>query len=75
MKRLFDESLSPKLVSLLSDLFPNSESALRNGLSGCGDLNILQYASDGGYVLVSTDSDFGQLLDRVQDPKVVILRS
>jgi len=33
MKLLFDESLSPRLVSLLRDLFPESESALRNGLA------------------------------------------
>ena len=33
MKLLFDESLSPRLVPLLSDLFPGSESALRNGLA------------------------------------------
>jgi len=33
MKLPFDESLSPKLVSLLGDLFPESESALQNGLA------------------------------------------
>ena len=32
MKLLFDESPSPRLVPLLSDLFPESESALRNVL-------------------------------------------
>ena len=32
MKLLFDENLSPKLVPLLRDLFPESESALQNGL-------------------------------------------
>jgi predicted nuclease of predicted toxin-antitoxin system len=37
MKLLFDESLSPKLVHLLHDLFPQSESALRNGLARTGD--------------------------------------
>jgi predicted nuclease of predicted toxin-antitoxin system len=34
MKLLFDESLSPRLVELLRDLFPESESAPRNGLAG-----------------------------------------
>jgi hypothetical protein len=33
MKLLFDESLSPRLVELLRDLFPASESAFRNGLA------------------------------------------
>lgn len=41
MKLLFDESLSPRLVELLRDLFPDSESALRNELAGRGDLKIL----------------------------------
>jgi predicted nuclease of predicted toxin-antitoxin system len=75
MKLLFDESLSPRLVELLSDLFPASESALRNGLARAGDLTILKYATAGGYVLVSTDSDFASLVGRFSNAKVVILRS
>src|SRR5580704_13619434 len=75
MKLLFDESLSPKLVYLLRDLFPESESALRNGLSGSGDSGILEYASTGNFILVSTDSDFESLLTRVPNANVVILRS
>ena len=75
MKLLFDESLSPRLVELLDDLFPQSESALRNGLARTGDLKILEYASANGFVLISTDSDFATLVGRVIGSKVVILRS
>jgi predicted nuclease of predicted toxin-antitoxin system len=75
MKLLFDESLSPKLVELLRDLFPGSESALRKGLSRQGDLRILEYACAGGFVLVSTDSDFKRLIGRIGGANVVILRS
>jgi len=75
MKLLFDESLSPKLVLLLSDLFPESESALRNGLAGAGDLKILEYATAHDFVLVSTDSDFESMLRQVPGAKVIILRS
>ena len=75
MKLLFDESLSPRLVELLRDLFPASESALRNGLAKNGDLRILQYAAAGSFVLVSTDSDFVSLLSRVTGAHVVILRA
>jgi predicted nuclease of predicted toxin-antitoxin system len=57
MKLLFDESLSPKLVALLRDLFPGSESALRNGLTRAGDRRILDYAVAHDFILVSTDSD------------------
>lgn len=42
MKLLFDESLSPKLVQSLADLFPGSESALLNGLARQGDPRILE---------------------------------
>jgi predicted nuclease of predicted toxin-antitoxin system len=75
MKLLFDESLSPRLVLLLWDLFPESESALRNGLARAGDRRILDYATTHDFVLVSTDSDFERLLSQVPGAKVVILRS
>jgi hypothetical protein len=32
-------------VQLLSDLFPESESALRNGFAGVGDRRILEYVA------------------------------
>jgi predicted nuclease of predicted toxin-antitoxin system len=75
MKLLFDESLSPKLVLLLSDLFPESESALRNGLAGVGDRRILDYAAAHDFILVLADSDFEGLLRHVPGGQVVILRS
>ena len=75
MKLLFDESLSPRLVPLLRDLFPESESALRNGLACLGDRKILEYASTHDFILVSTDSDFEGLLKESPGAKVVILRS
>lgn len=74
MRLLFDESLSPRLIELVGDLFPESESALQNGLVGQGDLKILEYASTGNFILVSTDSDFAILMSRVARANVVILR-
>jgi predicted nuclease of predicted toxin-antitoxin system len=53
MKLLFDESLSPRLVELLGDLFPASESALRNGLARTGDRRILEYAIAGDFILIN----------------------
>jgi predicted nuclease of predicted toxin-antitoxin system len=75
MKLLFDESLSPKLVLLLRDLFPKSESALQNGLAGAGDRRILEYAAANEFILVSTDGDFEGLMRYVPEAKVVILHS
>src|SRR5262245_34521253 len=74
MKLLFDESLSPKLVALLRDLFPESESALQNGLARAGDRRILDYAAAHDFILVSTDADFEGLLKQVRGANVVILR-
>jgi predicted nuclease of predicted toxin-antitoxin system len=61
MRLLFDESLSPRLLDLLQDLFEGSEAALHNGLMGSGDLKILEYAIAGDFVLVTTDRDFETL--------------
>ena len=71
MKLLFDESLSPKLADLLGDLFPESESALKNGLAGAGDARILDYAASGGFILVSTDADFERLSRTSPGAKIV----
>ena len=75
MKLLFDESLSPRLVAMLGDLFPGSESALRNGLARAGDRRILEYTSAQDFILVSTDRDFEGLSREIPGAKVVILRS
>jgi predicted nuclease of predicted toxin-antitoxin system len=75
MKLLFDESLSPRLIPLLYDLFPGSESALQNGLACAGDHLVLYYAAAHGFVLISTDSGFECLSAQVPEAKVVILRS
>ena len=75
MKLLFDESLSPRLVLLTRDLFPESESALRNGLAGAGGRRILDYAAAHDFIMVSTDSDFAGLVGRVSGARVVILRA
>jgi predicted nuclease of predicted toxin-antitoxin system len=56
-------------------LFPESESALRNGLATIGDRRILEYAAAHDFVLVSTDSDFELLLKQFPAAKIVILRS
>jgi predicted nuclease of predicted toxin-antitoxin system len=75
MKLLFDESLSPRLVMALQDLFPDSESALRNGLAGAGDRRILAYAAAHDFILITTDSDFDSLVGQIPGAKAVILRS
>jgi predicted nuclease of predicted toxin-antitoxin system len=74
VKLLFDESLSPRLVERLSQLFPESESALRNGLARQGDMRILEYAVRGDFVLITTDADFRGLMAEAPEARVVILK-
>lgn len=75
MKLLFDENLSPRLVTALSDLFPESAHVDRLGLGSKPDSVIWEYAKTHGYVLVSKDSDFHERsLLYGYPPKVVWIR-
>ena len=75
MKLLFDENLSPRLVTALSDLFPESAHVDRLGLGSEPDPVIWEYAKTHGYILVSKDSDFHERsLLYGHPPKVVWIR-
>ena len=58
MKLLFDESLSPKLVHKLMDVFPESAHVDRVGLGSEDDNEVWEYAKKNQYTIVSKDSDF-----------------
>ena len=60
MRLLFDENLSPKLVVLLADQFPNSVHVRDAGLASADDQSVWNYASSQGLVIVSKDSDMHQ---------------
>jgi predicted nuclease of predicted toxin-antitoxin system len=60
MKLLFDENLSPKLVLLLADLFPDSLHVRDVGLKSADDSIVWEYAKTNNLILVSKDSDMHQ---------------
>ena len=60
MKLLFDENLSPRLVDLLSSLFPGSTHVRAVGLAQADDDTVWAYAKNHGFAIVSKDSDFHQ---------------
>ena len=60
MRLLFDENLSPKLVLLLADQFPNSLHVRDVGLEAADDQSVWNYAGSQGLVIVSKDSDMHQ---------------
>jgi predicted nuclease of predicted toxin-antitoxin system len=60
MRLLFDENLSPKLVLLLVDLFPDSVHVRDVGLKASDDHSVWNYAGSHDLVIVSKDSDMHQ---------------
>ena len=62
MKLLFDHNLPPLLVSRLADLFPHSQHVFVLGLDRAGDWEIREYARQSGYLIVTKDADFSDLV-------------
>jgi predicted nuclease of predicted toxin-antitoxin system len=60
MKLLFDENLSPRLVALLADLFPDSLHVRDVGLKASEDPMVWSYAKANAFVICSKDSDMHQ---------------
>ncbi len=75
MKLLFDENLSPSLVGLVGDQYPDSAHVRDAGLRSAPDRRIWEHARENGFVIVSKDDDFRQrsLLEGAP-PKVVWLQ-
>jgi predicted nuclease of predicted toxin-antitoxin system len=75
VRLLFDEQLSEELVSLLSDLFPDSLHVRLLEVGGGADFVIWELAREHGCLLVTKDEDFHRLsVLRGAPPKVVWLR-
>ncbi len=75
MKLLLDNNLSPRLVTQLSSLYPESRHVASLGLESASDADVWEAARQGGYILVSKDSDFNDLLSlKGSPPKVIWIR-
>ena len=75
MKLLFDHNLSPRLVDLLSDLYPQSSHVATIGLETASDHDVWTYAREHGFNIVTKDSDFNDLtVLRGYPPKIFWLR-
>lgn len=58
MKLLLDQNLSPRLVVALADIYPESMHVKQLGMDLAPDHEILDFARENGFILVSKDSDF-----------------
>jgi len=72
VKLLFDHNLSPRLVSRIADLHPNSSHTFLLGLDQSSDEVLWERACQDGYTIVTKDSDFAELsVLRGFPPKVI----
>jgi predicted nuclease of predicted toxin-antitoxin system len=75
VKLLFDQNLSPKLVTLLADLYPDSNHVYQTGIDRVADKDLRDYARREGFVIVTKDSDFSDLCILLGfPPKVIWIR-
>jgi predicted nuclease of predicted toxin-antitoxin system len=58
VKLLFDQNLSPRLVALLADVFPDSSHVRDGGLSSASDESVWQFALEHDFAIVTKDSGF-----------------
>ena len=75
MRLLFDQNLSPRLVSAVADLFPESVHVRDAGLQRGVDTEVWTYAAQHRLAVVSKDSDFHQMSFLLgHPPKVIWIR-
>jgi predicted nuclease of predicted toxin-antitoxin system len=75
VKLLFDQNLSHRLVSILSDVYLDSQHVRNIGLNAATDTVVWEYARANGFIIVSKDSDFHQRsLVLGEPPKVIWIK-
>lgn len=69
MKLLLDENLSPRLIELLSDAYPESKHLVHVGLGEADDEQVWTYAKTHGFAIVSKDPDFADMSATARNPR------
>jgi predicted nuclease of predicted toxin-antitoxin system len=69
---LFDQNLSPRLVTRLTDLYPNSAHVDTLGLGTSSDRDVWEYARLNDFMIVTKDADFSELSVLLGTPPKVI---
>ncbi len=72
MKFLLDENLSPRLIHRLGQLFPGLAHVGQVGLKRSDDLIIFQWAKANKFGVITTDTDFVALAQRLGWPPKII---
>ena len=75
MKLLFDNNLSHKLLEKTKDIFPDSTHVMHEKLDESEDQEILEFAKQNDFTIITKDSDFNDLiLFFGYPPKVILLK-
>ena len=72
MTLFFDHDLSYRPCDRLSDLFPGSTNADREGMATAEDSAIWRFAAAEGYVIVTRDADFPAMAALLGSPPPVV---
>lgn len=72
MKLLFDQNLSPKLIELLKEFYPDSVHVSHIGLDRAVDQAVWYYAQTHQCTIVTKDADFGELSMLLGFPPYVV---
>ena len=76
MRLLFDQNISYRIVSKLSDYYPDCRQVRELGLMDAEDIDIWDYARKNNYVIVTFDADFYDIsFINGCPPKIVLLRT
>ena len=72
---LLDHNLSPRLIQRLADLYPASTHVYLLGLHTVNDRAVWDYAREHGYMVVTKDADYSELLLLYgYPPKIIWIR-
>jgi predicted nuclease of predicted toxin-antitoxin system len=75
VKLLFDQNLSPRLVELLDDIYPESAHVSQRGLGKSADAQVWESARATGHLIVTKDADFSEIcLVGGFPPKIIWIR-
>ena len=75
MKLLFDQNISYRIVSLVSNKYPEAKHINQVGLENATDNSIWNFARENNFTIVTFDSDYYDLsIIRGCPPKIIWLR-
>ncbi len=72
MKLLLDQNLSPRLITKLQDIFPDSTHVQWVGLDGASDQAVWHYAEQNQFCIVTKDADFSERSLLLKSPPKVL---